>query len=121
MARVLTPEQFRKCPKGTVFAVGGVWHFSNLLVLDAVIEPYGDGGWGFYAVDPMWVESEDCGEAFSRLDEMRDSGARYPAETCSTKYMSYDGDPMDFFFVLDRSDWQALCEVVEPAFQSGEA
>lgn len=110
MARVMTWEQFRLCRTGTVFAFGGKWHFSDLLVLDEIKE--GDGYYGFYAANPMWVESNDSREAFDRLDAMAECGVSYPSETSSTKYMSYDGDEMSMFFVLERGDWDRLSAMV---------
>lgn len=121
MARILSPEEFRKCPTGTVFAFGGEWHFGNLLILHDFVGPYENGGWGFYAIDPMWIGVDHSGQASCRLEEMKVSGVSYPCETASTKYMNYDGDQMDLFIVLDRSDWQALRQIVEPAFTSMEA
>ena len=112
MARVLPPEQFRQCPLGTVFAFGGQWFFGNLLILDGFVGPFEGGSWGFWAVDPMWVDADDTGEAFDRLVQMEGAGA--------TKYMSYDGDTMDLFFVLDAGDWENICKVVEPAFGTKE-
>jgi hypothetical protein len=116
MAKVMTPEQFRQCPQGTVFAFGAEWHFGNLLILHNFMGHYENGGWGFYAVNPMWVQSDDCGEAFDRLAAMKEAGASFPAENASTKYMSYDGDEMELFFVFEKSDWDAMRAVVEKSF-----
>ena len=106
MARVMTPEQFRACGAGTLFAFGTRWAFGSLLILDEIVE--GDGFWGFWATDPAWVDADDCGEAVQRLDAMEQGGASFPAHTSAAKYMSYDGDPMDVFLVLEESDWAAI-------------
>ena len=116
MAKVMTPEQFRQCPKGTVFGFGAEWDFGNLLILHDFVGPFGNGGWGFYAVDPIGVQSHDCGEAFERLEAMKGTGLSYPSEDSSTKYMNYDGDEMELFFVLEKSDWDAMRVVVENSF-----
>lgn len=108
--RIMTPEQFQKCPQGTVFAFGPRWAFSAMLILDEVI--LGDGFWGFYATDPVWVEAEDCMEAGTRLDEMAGEGASYPVQTSSSRYMTYDGDNMDWFLVFEKADWDALNAMV---------
>jgi len=108
--RVLSPEDFKKCKPGTVFAYGPKWAFSDMMILSEVIQ--GAGYWGFWAVSPMWVDSEDCGEAIDRLSEMVTSGASYPLDTDSSKFMSYDGDAMDVFIVMDRSDWGQLSQLV---------
>ena len=120
MAKILTPEQFRECPRGTVFAFGGEWHFGNMLILDDFMGPYKNGGWGFYACDPMWVDSGDSWEAFERLNLMKSTGASFPSETASTKYMNYDGAQMDLFIVLEQSDWLAMRAVVEKSFTQKE-
>ena len=56
MAKIMNPEQFKKMPSGTVFAYGERWCFGDLLVLHEFIE--GDGYWGFWALNPIWVEAE---------------------------------------------------------------
>lgn len=117
MARILTPEQFRKCDKGTVFAFGGEWQFGSLMILDRIIQPYESGGWGFYALDPMWVDVNDEGDASDTLHHMLCTGDSRPAETASTKYMSYDGYQMDLFIVLEKYDWDMMRKIVEPAFR----
>ncbi|MGL4490528.1 MAG: hypothetical protein ACRCU5_13910 [Rhizobiaceae bacterium] len=111
MARVMTPEQFKDCPKGTVFSFGEPWAFSRLLVLEEHIK--GDGYWGFWALDPMWVESESSGEDWSRLDEMLTNGVSYPSEQSVSKYMSYDGRKMEVFFVLERADIETLIQTIQ--------
>jgi hypothetical protein len=120
MSKILTPEQFRKCPEGTVFAFGGEWNFGNLLILHDFMGPNENGGWGFYALDPMWVDADDSGEAFDSLDHMLKTGDSRPSQTASTKYMNYDGEKMDVFMVFEESDWLALRGLVEPAFNSKE-
>ena len=105
------------CPAGTVFAFGEKWCFGNLLILHDFIGPLKGGAWGFFAVDPMWVEASGTGDASDALDEMLLKGSSHPAETASTKYMSYDGDAMELFIVLESSDWEAMRSLVEPAFQ----
>ena len=106
MARVMTPEHFRECPEGTVFAYGERWNFSSLMVLAEHVT--GDGYWGFWAVDPMWVQTDDSGQAFDRLEEMLETGVSYPAEDAASKFMSYDGDKMEAFFILEKADIDAL-------------
>ena len=106
MARILKPEQFRQSTRGTVFAYGQPYCFGNMLILDSVIQP-SHGSWGFYATDPMWVDSDER-ESFAMIDAMLKDGASFPSDTASTKYMSYDGNPMDIFLVLERADWDRL-------------
>ena len=114
MAKIMTAEQFKFCPKGTVFGFGGQWHFGNMLILDSFTGPYEGGAWGFYAIDPMWVDDED---SFGTLELMLDTGASSPSETSSTKYMSYDGEEMDLFIVLEESDWLSIRALVEKPFK----
>lgn len=111
MAKVLTPEQFRDCPRGTVFSFGPKWAFGSMLILDEILGPFEGGAWGFYATDPMWVESHDLGEAADILERMITLGVSAPIEKFSTKYMSYDGTEMEAFLVLEASDWEILTGV----------
>ena len=128
MAKILTPESFAQCPKGTVFSYGDSFcNFGELLVLDTFIGPIGDfkgilsrpfGGrsFGFYAIDPADIEANDCGDHHRILEAMRRDGISSPACDSSTKYMSYDGDPMDTFLVYEREDWLRLTAIVLPSF-----
>lgn len=113
--RVLSPEDFRKCPPGTIFAYGAEWDFDTMLVLEDFIE--GKGYWGFWAINPMWVDADDSGQAVDRLVEMSKDGVSYPAETGYSKYMSYDGDTMDWFIVFERDDWMRFKASVDRAYQ----
>ena len=119
MARVLTAEQFKSCPRGTVFAYGQKWNFSSLWILDGIVEGRSHDGrpfWGFWAANPMWVDPEDGAvEDDNRLDRMAETGESHPADTSLYRHMSYDSpDPrdMEVFFVLERSDWDRINEMV---------
>lgn len=81
-----------------------------MLILDEIM--VFDGSWGFYAIDPMWVDVDDSKQATDRLKHMEETGASYPVETGSTKYMSYDGDSMDVFLVFEKSDWETISGMV---------
>lgn len=106
MARILTADQFKACPRGTVFGYGGRWHFGALLILDEIIS--GPGWWGFYACSPLWVDPADTEDTFAVMDDMLERGTIRPASRAATKYTSYDGDEMSCFFVLDEADLRAL-------------
>jgi len=110
--RAMTPEQFRECQEGTVFAYGQPWAFSSLLILDEHV--MGDGYWGFWATNPMWVDAEDCSQATERLQDMLENGASHPMEDACSKYMSYDGDVMSVFLVLEKADIDRLVAKMRP-------
>jgi len=121
MAKIMTPEQFRLCQPGTVFAFGEPWTFSGLLILEEIIDQLRNGIWGFWATDPMWPESEGCGPDEEILQRSLDTGEPFEAQKSCTKYMSYDGDKMDVFLVLDVADWEEINLSVNRAFNAGSA
>jgi hypothetical protein len=117
MAKVLSPEQFRECRPGTVFVYGEKWCFrSGLLILDDILVWPGAPFWGFYATDPMWAQARDWFEADRVLEDSLMNGTSFPAAEYSTKYMSYDGDAMEVFLILERDDWQRICATVGVGF-----
>lgn len=131
MARILTPDQFAQCPKGTVFAYGdGCCSFGELLILDSFLGPFGDAkellapfegrSFGFYAIDPAGIEANDCGERYWIGGAMLRDGISSPACDSSTKYMSYDGEPMNAFLVYEREDWNRLSALALSAFSPQE-
>lgn len=107
--RIVTPEQFLDMPPGTVFAFGSPWSFSRLLIKDDSIR--GNECWGFWALDPCWIEADGSGQAFDRLEEMR-AGASYPMEESTTKYMNYDTDDMECFLVFEAADLDHLKQIM---------
>lgn len=121
MAKIMTPEKFRLCQQGTVFAFGEPWVFSGLLILEEIIDPSRNGSWGFWATDPMWSESIGCGPDVEIMQHSLDTGKSFPAQTSCTKYMSYDGDKMDVFLVLEAADWEEINRSVNMAFNAGSA
>ena len=121
MAKIMTPEQFRLCQPGTVFAFGEPWVFSGLLILEGIIDPLQNGSWGFWANDPMWPESEGCGPDMEIMQRSLETGESFEANTSCSKYMSYDGDKMDVFLVLESADWDTINRFVSKSFNASHS
>lgn len=84
--------------------------------------PFEGRSFGFYAIDPADIEANDCGGHYKIGEAMRRDGISSPACDSSTKYMSYDGDPMECFLVYEREDWDRLAALALHAFGAqGEA
>lgn len=99
--RVLRRPDFLKLPAGTVYAKGKEWYFGSLSFKG---ESLGDRDW--YAHDPCWVDAQDSGEAFNRLEEMLETGASYPMESAEARDGLFEQD--DIFLVFERDDLLAL-------------
>ena len=125
MARILTPEEFRQCPAGTVFAHGPKWSFGTLQILDEIIPPNKDGQWGFWSFDPMYPEVDDWVKADPLMEESLRTGRRFDCDMSATKTMNYSfgEDARDFavFIVLDRQDWDRINSIVAFASVPAEA
>lgn len=108
--RIVEVKEFLDMPEGTVFAFGPAFAFGGLLIKEETIRA--DKYFGFWACDPCWVSAGDCGDAFNRLDGMRNNGASYPMDDSVSKYMSYDGDDMECFIIFEQSDLDRLKEIM---------
>lgn len=120
MARILTPEQFRQCERGTLFAFGsGDFDLQReLLVLDEII-PMRDGSasggapyWGFWAIDPLQTLFGCAEGTEDQIAAARQSG--HPLAFEPDRYWSYE-DPMDVFLVFDRPDVLGLAKLLAGA------
>lgn len=116
MARILTPEQFRLCERGTLFAFGAgdMDLRRELLILDEII-PMRDGSyggppfWGFWAIDPLQTLFACAEGTEDQIQAARQSGRTLAFEP--DRYWNYE-DAMDVFLVFDKPDLLGLARLL---------
>lgn len=106
--KLYTKPEFLKLPEGTLYCKGKPWHFHEICVKADSL-----GTDDFVSLSLNYIESFDCGEANSRLQEMLDAGASYPLQESFGRDGMFDKD--DLFLVFERSDLDRLTEFVEAA------
>lgn len=94
--RVYRRAEFMKLPEGTIYARGKKWHFDTFSIKGSTF----GNDWAVWS--PMWVKSDDSGEAMHRLEEMLETGVSYPMETDYGRDGRFDDE--DLFLVLEVGD-----------------
>lgn len=107
--RIYNRREFMALPAGTVFCKGRPAVFEGLRVKGET-----DGN-DFEVRDLKWIDANDSGQAFDRLDEMEKNGASYPMETAYGR----DGffDEQDVFLVYEPADLEELSRVMAEAIR----
>lgn len=106
--RVYTRREFLELPAGTMFSKGRKWVFDCLSVKGDSTR-HND----FFHRDLDWIDANDSGQAFDRLEEMLKTGASYPIEQCEGRDGTFDDG--DVFLVWESEDLKYLRETVEAA------
>jgi hypothetical protein len=112
--KIYRRSEFLKLPSGTIYSKGKPWAFGELLIKDDTLRNWSSdeiGDW-FY-VDPVGIESNDCGEELLRLDQMLETGASFPMNTNIVR----DGcfNLKDVFLVFEKEDLIKLREYINTA------
>ena len=108
---IVDHHEFLELPPGTPFSFGPRFFFGGLLIKsDSII---GEGCWGFWALDPCWIDggTSDADDDIV-LEDMSKNGASYPMETYVSKYMSYDGDDFECFLIFEQNDIEKLKSIM---------
>lgn len=105
--RVVNRETFLKLPAGTVYAKGVPWSFNSLCFKGESL------GNDWYEHDPAWVEANDSGEAFDRLERMLHQGASYPMEDAEGRDGLFDADAI--FLIFEKADLEKLRGLIDNA------
>lgn len=108
--RIYTREQFLKLPAGTIYAKGKPWHFDGLNVKADTM------GNDFVHLSPMWIEAQDDGEQWDRLDDMLKNGASYPMAESYGRDGCFDDE--EIFLVPERKDLEALRGMIDAALEN---
>jgi hypothetical protein len=99
--RVVDRKTFLALPPGTAYCKGEPWCFEGLAFKG---ETCGTNDW--WRLDPAWVEGEDSGQCFDRLEEMRARGASYPMQASEARDGLFDAGAI--FLVMERDDLLTL-------------
>lgn len=107
--RIVNRETFLTLPEGTAYCKGKRWAFDGLCFK-------GDSrgnDWSY--IHPEWVDANDSGEAFDRLEEMLSQGASYPMNTAYGRDGCFDDE--DIFMIFEADDLDRLAILISEARQ----
>ena len=114
MMRVVDRKTFLALPPWTAYCKGTQWEFNGICFKGETI------GNDWYEHNPAWVEAEDSGQAFERLDDMLKNGASFPMDNSECRDGLYDDDAV--FLIFERADLEVLRDCIEQAIApSGSA
>ena len=105
--RIFRRKQFLSLPAGTIYAKGKRWYFSDFSVKADTL----DNDW--VQLSPMWIESRDDDDQFTKLEAMLEVGASYPMAESYGRDGFFDDD--DLFLVPDRADLEQLRGIIDAA------
>jgi hypothetical protein len=111
--RCVDRKTFLSLPAGTIYCKGKQWFFEGLCIKGDSI---GDIDW--YEHDPAWVDADDSGEAFDRLEKMLTAGASFPMQDSECRDALFDKEAI--FLIFERDDLQKLRGYVDTALNLPE-
>ena len=111
--RVHNRQDFMKLPAGAAFAKGKPWFFDGLQFKGDTIQNDRGENIDWYVLDLTWVDGQNSGECFTRLDEMLDEGKSYPVQNSICRDGCFDDE--DLFLVFERDDLELLKTQVDAA------
>lgn len=111
LVRIVDRKTFLSLPAGTAYCKGKKWYFESLAFKGESLP----NDWLY--IDPAWVDANDSGEAFDRLEEMLESNVSYPMETDCRR----DGlfDEAAVFMVFEDNDLKQLFALLAKALSVG--
>ena len=105
--RIVSRKIFLTLPAGTAYCKGKPWVFEGLSFKG---NSYSND-WSY--LHPEWVDANDCGEAFGRLEDMLNAGASHPMATAYGRDGCFDDE--DVFMIFEASDLDKLAELIGEA------
>jgi hypothetical protein len=106
--RVVGRKTFLSLPAGTIYAKGKPWHFDGFNVK---ADTLGTNDWA--CLSPMWIEANDDGEQFARLDAMLETGASYPMAESYGRDGCFDAE--EIFLIPEQADLEKLRAMIDAA------
>lgn len=100
--KILNRKQFLALPEGVLYISGTPWAFGNLHIKGRTSELFGKPYNDWYEIDLTYIEHEESGQYFDKLQEMRDTGKSYPLEISQTRNGLFDED--ELFLVYEKAD-----------------
>jgi hypothetical protein len=95
-------------PSGTIYCKGTKWAFEGICIKGASI-----GGIDWYEHDPAWVDADDSGQAFDRLEAMLNTGASFPMQDSECRDGMFDKE--NIFLIFERDDLRKLQSYIQVA------
>jgi hypothetical protein len=108
--RVVDRKTFLGLPEGTFYCKGERWCFDDMCLKGESLS----NDWFYLSFN--WIESDDSGMAFDRLEDMAANGASYPMEDAWTRDGCFDDDAL--FLVFERDDLERLRGLIDKTLGS---
>lgn len=102
--KVVNRENFLKLPSGTVYSKGKEWYFD---AFNIKAESW-DNDWVY--LDLCWVECNESGQGFDRLQDSLENGTSYPMPTSYGRDGGFDKE--DLFLIFEEEDLKKLRELI---------
>jgi len=109
--RIYRRAEFLKLPEGTFFCKGEPWVFGPLSVKGETVTF--DGGRDFFYQHFDWVDGDDAGECFDRLERMLAHGEAYPMINGITRDGGFNDAAL--FLVYEKADLLRIREMIDAA------
>lgn len=106
--RIYRRSEFLKLPPGTIYAQGKRWFFGQMSVKGDTIE---SGDWA--CLSPMWIEADDDGDQWRKLEGMLECGASEPIATSYGRDGRFDEGAL--FLVPEVQDLERLRDMIDSA------
>lgn len=115
--RLVRRQELMTLPAGTLFCeLLEEWVFHGLQLKGDTFGVNGDNV-DFFTKSLDWPAAYDCGEACSRLDEMKaDPAVSYPIEDAYGRHGLYDDERL--YLVYERADTEALIAELQAGLDS---
>jgi hypothetical protein len=105
--KVYRRKDFLQLPAGVLFCKGKPWYWETPCIKGDTLENTTVGD--FLECGFCWVDANDSGEAFDRLNLMLETGASFPMEEAYGRDGMYDEE--DLFLVFEKADIAELMRV----------
>lgn len=105
--RCVDRKTFLTLPPGVIYAKGVKWSFGDICVKGDSL----GNDWLYQSF--TWVDGLDGSECLDRLDEMIETGARYPMEDGMSRDGFFDDDAV--FLVFEPADLAIIRSAIDAA------
>ena len=108
--RCVDRKTFLMLPAGTIYCKGEQWVFEGLCIKGDTVNEV-----DWYEHDPAWVDADDSGQAFDRLEMMLKNGVSFPMQGSECRDGMFDEDAI--FLIFERDDLRQLGAAIKTAIE----
>lgn len=109
--KIYRRKEFLTLPEGVLFCKGKPWYWETPCIKGDTLTNTTVGD--FSERQLCWVDANDSGEAFNRLDLMLETGASFPMEEAYGRDGCFDEE--DLFLVFEKADIAELVRLLATA------